>query len=67
MNTERGAALEAAFDAAFDALDKKHLEAVYSPKDGVLAIFNRTIQVGVAHSVVQAGELFAKVIKEHSV
>lgn len=59
-----GPVLEAAFDAAFDALGKQHLEAVWHPRDEYLAVFNRTIQIGSATTPRQAGELFAKAIKE---
>jgi hypothetical protein len=59
-----GPALEAAFDVAFDALDKQHLGAVWYTRDEYLAVFNQTIQIGTATTPREAGELFTKAIKE---
>jgi hypothetical protein len=64
MNPERGEALEAAFETAFNALGKSNLEAIYHPRFQYLAVFNGTQEIGTAADAVQAGQLFAKAIKE---
>ncbi len=60
-----GEALEAAFDAAFEALGKSKLNSVYFPIARVLVVFNGSQKIGEATTSVQAGQLFAKAIKEY--
>lgn len=62
MTHDQGVALEAAFDAASDALGKTHLEAIWNGLDGHLAIFAHGKHVKTAKTPAEAGVAFAEVL-----
>lgn len=69
MTKDKGTALEIAFDAAFDELGKENLEAVFEPAQGQnligrLSVFDGPQKLGSACTLVNAGKLFAKAIKD---
>jgi hypothetical protein len=63
VTDEQGAALELAFDSAFNALGMDSYEGVYDPTKKALAVFDGPQQIGNVATVGEAGRLLATAIR----